>query len=306
MSSVITVEVGPHLAGGTVNHLALEVFLPASLAARPVLFFCIPGGGMNRGYFNLDGGADLPFSFARAMTGAGHVVVTIDPVGVGDSTHPDDAFALTSSVMTELNHQAFIAMRAMEVDGLALGSFPVVGVGHSAGAMLAVLQQTSFGDFDATLLLCFGSGGLPQHFPAEYLEAAAKPDFDRATIVDMARSMFGGDGYMPIRGRPSETPATSALAKAYSATVAPLGAHAMTPGNVRTEMAMLDRPAFLALGGRDMTGPAHLLAKDFEACPDLTVYVIAGAGHHLFVVREAPALYERIACWASGVIPAGA
>jgi pimeloyl-ACP methyl ester carboxylesterase len=302
MSRVITVDVGPHLPGGEANRLALELFVPGAFAASPVLFFCMPGGGMNRGYFDLDGGEGQPFSFARAMTAAGHVVVTIDPVGVGDSTRPDDGFVLTSAVMIELNHRAFIAMRALDEDGLALGSMPVVGVGHSAGAMLAVQQQATFGDFAAMLLLCFGSGGLPQHFPAEYVAAAAKPDFDRTLIIDMARSKFGGDGYMPIRARPPETPSARALAGAYSATPSVIGAHAMTPGNVAPEIAMLDCPVFLALGERDMTGPPHLLARDFEACRDLTIYVAAGAGHHLFLIPEAPALYGRIANWADGVV----
>ena len=255
---------------------------------------------MNRGYFDLDGGGQ-PFSFARAMTAAGHVVVAIDPVGVGESTQPDDGFALTSTVTTALNHQALAVMRDMDIDGLALGDLPAIGVGHSAGGMLAVLQQTTFGDFAALLLLCFGSGGLPEHFPAEFLEAAAQPHFDRARIIDVARNKFGGLGYMPIRARPPGTPAARALAGAYSTSPSVIGMHAMTPGNVRTEIARLDCPVFLALGERDMTGPPHLLSGDFEACPDLTVYVAAGAGHHLFCIPEAPALYARIAHWASGI-----
>lgn len=301
MSHVIMIDAGPLVSGREANRLALEMHVPKTLAASPALFFCMPGGGMSRGYFDLDAGGGEPFSFARAMIAAGHVVVAIDPVGVGESSRPEDGFALTSTVTAALNHQAFAAMREMDLGGLALGAMPVIGVGHSAGGLLAVLQQTTFGDFAALLLLCFGSGGLPEHFPAEYLAAAARPDFDRARIIDMARHKFGGVGYMPIRARPPETPSARALSGAYSTSPSVIGMHAMTPGNVRTEIAQLDCPVFLALGERDMTGPPHLLSGDFEACPDLTTYVAKGAGHHLFLIPEAPALYARIAHWAGGI-----
>lgn len=303
MTCVITANVGPHLPGGDAIDLAMEVFLPVSLADGPVLFFCIPGGGMCRRYFDLDGGAGLPFSFARAMTEAGHVVVAIDPVGVGDSTKPDDGFALNSELVAGLDHKAFTAMRSRVINGIALADLPTVGVGHSAGALLAVLQQSAYRDFDAMLLFCFGSGGLPQHFPEDYIVAAARSDFDRAAIIEMARQRFGGDGYMRTRERPIETPAARALKSAASVTVAAVGTHAMTPGNVRAELATLACPVFLSLGGRDMTGPPHLLSRDFEACPDLTVHVIADAGHHLFVIPTAPELYRRVVNWICGVVP---
>jgi pimeloyl-ACP methyl ester carboxylesterase len=117
----------------------------------------------------------------------------------------------------------------------------------------------------------------------------------------MARTMFGGDGYMKITERAPESPATRAMAGAYDATISAVGLHAMTPGNVRREMGEIDRPVFVALGGRDMTGPAHLIGPDYVNCPDFTRYVIDGAGHHLFVVPEAPVLYARIAGWARNI-----
>jgi pimeloyl-ACP methyl ester carboxylesterase len=300
MKSVIRLPVGPHLPGGEGNEVIVEVHLPEVLSQDARLFFCIPGGGMTRRYFDLDGGDGTHFSFMRAMVGAGHAVALVDPVGVGESTKPNDAFALNSAVVAELNHRALAALRKEVVGGVSLGSMPIVGAGHSAGALLTILQQANFSDFDAIVLVGFGSDGLPNILPPDYVKAAEEADFDRVQIVEMARKMFGADGYMLQKERPPETPSARALAEASGSLVTPVGVHAMTPGNVRKEMMTISCPVFLALGGRDMTGPAHLLGADYERCMDFTRYIIEGAGHHLFVAPEASALFDRIAHWARG------
>ncbi len=56
-------------------------------------------------------------------------------------------------------------------------------------------------------------------------------------------------------------------------------------------------PLFMAAGDRDMTGPPHLLPAAAVACPDLTLHVVSGSGHHVFVSPGAPRLYQRLADW---------
>jgi alpha-beta hydrolase superfamily lysophospholipase len=42
-----------------------------------------------------------------------------------------------------------------------------------------------------------------------------------------------------------------------------------------------------------------LLPAACAACPDLTLHVVADAGHHVFVVANAGRLYRRLADWLS-------
>lgn len=292
-------DIGPLVPGGEAITLALDVHLPARPAMSPRLLFCVPGGGVRRGYFDLQG--DAGFSFAQAMTEAGHVVAAIDPAGVGESTRPADGFVLTAEVCAEGNHRALSCLRAETIGGIALGDLPIIGGGHSAGAMIAAVHQARHRDFDAMLLFCFGTIGLPEMLDEEHRAALATPDRGRSRIVEFARARFAGAAYIPAHAQERDTPAGRALRAVHDQVVSVIGAHAMTPGNVAAELALLDVPLLLAVGDRDMTGPPHLLPADYPACRDLTLYVVKGSGHHVFVAPGAANLFRRTAHWLGGL-----
>lgn len=277
------VDVDPAFAGV----MAYDVRVPAALHDGSRLLFCIPGGGVNRGYFAMPG-----FSFADAMLAAGHVVVLVDPPGVGDSTRPEDGYALSARVIaTALN--AVLARVRADYPGL-----PVIGVGHSAGAMLAVVQHDLFADFAALVLLCFGTGGLPEYFKPGIAEKAADLDWLKANLAEIAAEQFGAP-YLPPRPDPRDTPAALAMRAVHDHVVSAVAMQSMAPGNVADELARVKVPVFMAAGDRDMTGPPHLLPAACVACPDLTLHVVADAGHHIFVVANAGRLYRRLVDWLS-------
>ncbi|WP_157218049.1 alpha/beta fold hydrolase [Flavisphingomonas formosensis] len=301
MKTELLIDVGPHLPGGPANRVAIDVHLPARPAADAVLFFCLPGGGVARGYFDLDGGPGTRFSFAREMNAAGHVVVAVDPVGVGGSTRPEDGFTLTTEVEAQLIHRAFERLRTMTVGGIDLGTLRLVGGGHSAGAVIAVVQQALYRDFDAMILFCFGTGGLREQLTPEQLASLDEPDGGRSRIVEFARDRSGGQAYVEPPVRYDDTPASRALRAVHDRVVMAVGVHAMTPGSVRQELGGVDVPVFLAVGDRDITGPPHLLASDYRACPDFTLIVLPTSGHHVFVAPTAPAMYRRVVNWIEGL-----
>lgn len=281
-----TVDVGPAFAGV----VAYDVLRPAALHAGSRLLFCIPGGGVNRGYFAMPG-----YSFAEPMLAAGHVVVLVDPPGVGGSTRPENGYALTATVIAEALHRVLRRVRA-DHPGL-----PVIGVGHSAGAMLAVVQHDLFADFDALVLLCFGTGGLPEYFKPGIADKAADLGWLRANLAELAAEQFGAP-YLPPRPDPRDTPAALAMRAVHDHVVSTVAMQSMTPGNVAEELARVTVPVFMAAGDRDMTGPPHLLPAACAACPDLSLHVVADSGHHVFVVANAGRLYRRLVDWLS-IIP---
>lgn len=303
------IDVGPLSDGGEPITLALDIHLPDKLAERPVLFWCVPGGGVTRDYYDLrDPGSpgNGSFSFAAAMTGEGHIVVTVDPAGVGASTRPADGYSLTTEAVAEGNARALAKLRAMlaagDVAGLpALGDPTVVGTGHSAGAMIGAVHQSVKHDFDSMLLFCFGTVGLPEYMDETHHAAIKEPDGGRSRIVELARARFGTEPYLPAPVQEKDKPSGRALRQVMNRVLANVGMHAMLPGNVTRELAELDVPVFLSVGDRDMTGPPHLLPRDYVNCPDFTLYVVPTSGHHVFVAAGADKLFRRIAGWVNGL-----
>jgi len=204
-------------------------------------------------------------------------------------------------VESELIHRAFLKLRAMTVGGVDLGALRVVGGGHSAGAVIGVVQQALFHDFGAMILFCFGTGGLPEQLSAEQKASLDEPDGGRSRIVEFARGRFGGKAYAEPPVRYDDTPASRALRAVHDQVVMVVGVHAMTPGSVRRELGTVDVPVFLAVGDRDITGPPHLLAADYVACPDFTLIVLPTSGHHVFVAPTAPVMYRRVVNWIEGL-----
>ena len=290
---------------GEAHRIALDIALPDDLTSKSVMFFCVPGGGVTRQYFDLDAGAGHAFSFSRAMTEAGHVVVSVDPPGVGDSSRPSDGFGVTTEVQAHALHGAFRFARAQTAMGVALAALPAIGVGHSAGAMLATVQQSLHRDFAAMLLLCFGIDGLPGFLDPEHRAALDEPDRIRARLPELARKRFD-EPYFGIEMRGGDAPAERALRAVRSDVVAVVGLHAMTPGNIAPEIAALDVPVFLGVGAQDMTGPPHRLGAAYRSCGDFTLYVSPQAGHHIFVAADASRLFRRITSWTAGIEGIGA
>ncbi len=88
--------------------IAVELFWPTSLrlARSAKLLVCLPGGGMNRRYFDIGGDDPGGFSFARHMAAKGYVVACVDHLGIGESTRPTDGFILTPDLLAAANGNA--------------------------------------------------------------------------------------------------------------------------------------------------------------------------------------------------------
>src|SRR5438270_7328595 len=172
----------PSLSG--LLSLAAWVFAPPALPAdtSPVVLVCLPGGAYTKAYYHLEV-PDFPpeaYSFALHMVKQGFVVVTIDHLGVGESTWPADGKELTLEVMALANAAVTSQVRARLVAGtLVAGLAPqhepfLVGVGHSMGSFLLVAQQADRRSFAAIAPLGYSNkelslawidqGNLPRMF----------------------------------------------------------------------------------------------------------------------------------------------
>ena len=294
-SRTLRVDVSDVAPAG-VRTLAADVHVPAELSVGPVVCCCVPGGGMSRGYFDIQAPPSVGnFSMARHLVERGVVVITLDSPGVGESDVPDDGYTLTPDVVADVNARAFDQLLEEWPDAHR------IGVGHSAGALLTVVQQARHRSYDALGLFGFGRGGHDQF-------ALTPEERDQAGgIVELTRTRFGDP--LPGGGSTATSPfllggmevppeALDALGAVKTRLLGVVGLTSMIPGSVDAEMAAVDVPVFLALGEHDIAGDPHTIPACFTGSNDFTLFVLPGTGHNHNVAPERELLWERFVVWA--------
>jgi len=279
--------------------LAVDIHLPERIGSRPLVCCCVPGGGMSRGYFDLQTPASVGnFSMVRHLVDRGFAVVTLDSPGVGESDVPDDGYTLTPDVVADVNAHAFDQVLERWPDAVK------IGVGHSAGALLTVLQQARHRTYDALGLFGFGRGGHEQF-------ALTQEERDQAGgIVELTRQRFGDP--LPGGGSTSTSPfllggmdvppeALEAIGAVKTRLLGVVGLAFFFTGTVNTEMAAIDVPTFLALGEHDIAGDPHTIPSCFTGCHDFTLFVLPGTGHNHNVAPDRELLWERFVVWARSI-----
>jgi len=297
----LRVDVGDVAPAG-VRELAVDVFEPDGIGDDPIVLCCLPGGGMSRGYFDVQPPPEFGnYSMARHLAQRGFVVVTLDPPAVGDSDTPDDGYVLTPDVVADADVAAFDRVLQQWP-----GARPV-GVGHSAGALLTVVQQARHRTYRALGLLGFGSGG-HERFALSMTELGVGEDpvALRDAIVDLTRKRF--DTPLPrgstatsqflLGGMEVPEDVLESLGAVKSCLLAVVGLMSMIPGSVAAEMAAVDVPVFLGLGEHDIAGDPHGIPAFFTGSNDVSLFVLPAAGHNHNVAPTREVLWDRLATWA--------
>lgn len=297
------------------KHLAATVVYetPPALGERPIVCWCLPGGGMSRRYFDLEVPAGLGnYSMAAHLARKGLVAVTLDPPGVGESDAPDDGYALTPEAVADVDAAAMASL----ADGLAAGTLapglpPIgarsIGLGHSAGALLTVYQQARHATHDGLALLGFAGGGLPSHLTDAERRFANDPAGARGAVAELAAARFGeplpmgstATSTLLVRGTPPEA-AMQAIAASASAMLTLVGLTSMIPGASAEEMTAIDVPVLVAVGEHDITGDPQRIPAQLPH-GEVTLFVLPGAGHNHNIAENREVLWDRVAEWARTV-----
>ncbi len=270
------------------------LFTPAG-HPRGVLM-AIPGGTYAKDYWHLEIPGRPGYSFAEYCAAQGYLVLAVDNLGTGESSRPPDGDAVG---LTEMGRANAAVARAMRDRFPAL---PLVGVGHSMGGCLAVMQQAGQRSFDALAVLGYGYqplAGLSADGPEAALlaETAARfagmPVECRDGYYLMDRALLRSSFYL------DDVPPEVVAADEQVATVLPRAAlHrvAATPLG-RESAAAVDVPVFQAWGEHDNTPDPHGDARYFTSCPDYTLYLLTGSAHcHNFAGRRHE-MWRRICSW---------
>jgi pimeloyl-ACP methyl ester carboxylesterase len=309
--AVFRAPVSVSLPGADSLEVVVEIVTPER--PKPLALVCLPGGAMTRRYYDLlPAHPDESFSFARQMAARGFLCVLVDHLGVGESTRPPDGYALTADILAAANADATEQVLTRINNGSAVKDLPPmpdirsVGVGHSMGAMLTVLQQAQYPRHAGIAVLGFSTRGLPEYLPPEARELAGDPVAARREVPRLARAMFRED--YPKIGRSSDgsqlyaglhaDPVGVEAIKSARERLLPVPAYmSMLPGNVAPEAARIDVPVFVGLGELDIAGSPQEAPQAFTASPAVELVVLPKTGHSHFIFGGRHELFDRLAGW---------
>ena len=274
------------------------------------LLCCTPGGGCTGDYFDL-GEPDAGFSFARYAGAAGFACVLIDNLGTGKSSSGDNLF-LSPQTVARAGVEAF-RLAANDLRSLLPGAISVatVAVGHSMGAMLALIGEAIKPQHAAIACLGFTTAGLPSALTPEERRIAAAGPVSVEVLTVMARQRLSGSVNAPAPepfpfNLPGTDPAGLAALRAVMTNLVPLPSMlSIVPGNVMDYIRQIKLPVFLGGGDHEPWHTPAELVPAFANSTDITFYTLPDSAHNHNVAATRHLLWRRLLGWAAVVSTPG-
>lgn len=280
----------------------------ASLAATyypsgdRALLLCLPGGTYSRSYWDLHVPGHEGYSFAEFAADSGHPVLTIDPLGTGESFKParDFGFAEIGATLTS-------AVSALP--DLIDDARPVIAVAHSLGGYLAITQQALFPGYAALAILgCTNQCVAPLNLGADFLARAASVEGRAALAQEILAALpapyFEGprehlQSWFHLAAVPDEViQADSATTRSV---VPRVFGTAMVPGIVAEHAARIDVPVFLGYGAVDVSPEPRAEAALYRVSPDITTVILESSAHCHNMASSRHRLWRRLLSWVASL-----
>ena len=252
---------------GELTQIAATLHLPDGMDVRPAhLIFAIHGGGYSRAYWNPPF-ADESYSFARWFTDQGKAVLTIDMLGMGESSRPEPEDVLSVDIIAAAHAEALRQI----VSGWE-GPVSVTGMGHSMGGMMVIAQAAAHPEMDRVAVL--GWANEPMILgdtDVETLRAGLIPSGYLATPRLPMRKLFYWDD-VPLdlieadEAHGSTTPVT-------------MGRASLTPGVVHDAAASIAVPVLVMQSVIDTSPEPEKEPAYFSASPDVELQTLENAAH---------------------------
>ncbi|MGW0520729.1 alpha/beta hydrolase [Crossiella sp. NPDC003009] len=285
--------------------------LPDGPAPSTVLVL-VPGATYNSVYWDFPYQPET-YSFARAMTAAGHATFAVDRLGTGQSTRPPSA-QLTALIQAAAVHDVVQALRAGQVGGTAFGK--VVLGGHSLGSAISIVEAATYHDVDAVLVT--GASHVVNAVNTATLlsthlhSVALDPGFAQHDPGYLTTRPGHRDAafHAPDPTDPQVLALDEATRDVVSSTEAPDG---LGLGFLSPYSALVTVPVLVAIGERDKyfcglliprcTTPALKLRESayYPLVPSLDTYVLPTAGHSVNLNPDAPLLHAAVLGWVGSV-----
>jgi alpha-beta hydrolase superfamily lysophospholipase len=312
---------------------------PQALPQRSVICFAQPGAGYSRGYYSFD----MPGAAHGGQAGwhaeRGWIFCAIDPLGVGESSLPDPARLMFAPVCAA-SHAAVRAVLERLAAGELADGFPpladpvVIGLGHSMGGALTVVQQAHHDTYDAIAVLGFSAvqtrssvlpGSAPPPIP-ELARGTLLPGPDPLSLEVRSEAAVNAR-LIELRRRagryPNEAPTPPGWSYHFddvqreiverdldvsgepppwrSLTMPGLVHWVTAAGAIAPEAACIVVPVLAAFGERDVLDDPRLEAKAYRHAADFSLFICPRMGHMHNFASTREILWSRIHHWGEHV-----
>ena len=218
------------------------------------------------------------------MAAKGYAVLTLDHLGMGDSSKPDNVSCLDKTCIAAFNHAAVQSILP-EFD-----SRPhLVGVGHSMGGMALVEQQANHSTFDKIVVLGWTNIGLS--LDTRDLDVKSRKDQYVPTDRSQMRSLFHLADVPEDLIRQDD-----ALA---SLTPSPFAQNAIRPSIVAREACAITCPVFLAYGELDISPDPSREVDFYKNAKRVELNILEGSAHNHNYSASRTKLWDDIAIFAN-------
>lgn len=282
--------------------LAATYFPAATGAEAPALLVCLPGGTYSREYWDLRFPGHEGYSFADFATGNGYAVVTIDPLGTGESSQPARDFDFTDIAAT-------LACAVSALPDTTGVHAPPVAMAHSLGGYLAITQQALFPSYAGMAVLgCTNQHVAPLNLDPAFIARAAttqgRAELAQEILSVLTQPYFEGprehlQSWFHLADVPAEVVAADCVT-ATSMVPRVFGA-AMIPGIVAEHAASIDVPVLVGYGVVDVSPDPRAEASLYRSSPDITTLVVPDSAHCHNMASSRHRLWRRLLDWSATV-----
>jgi alpha-beta hydrolase superfamily lysophospholipase len=250
---------------------------PCGARANGGLLVCLHGATCDHRYFHAQFDHHPGYSFAEFFTRLGYHVLAIDHLGMGTSSRPEPERLLTREVVAAADEHVVREVLAGLASGRWFGREPAsapraIGIAHSLGGMLAVVQQARHRTFERMAVLGWSNIGVRfEGGQARGMSDAAAHEGYLPAPRALTRTLF----HLP------DVPADLIEEDDARAGLTPanLGRAAMAPGVVAHEAAQIDCPVLLLYGEVDTSPDPHAEVGFYRACREITLTLLRGSAH---------------------------
>lgn len=298
----------PVTVHGRAHTLVARVVLPEPEAAarlsRPVWFFCMHGATVDWRYWctRVEGYGD-EYDSSAFFAARGFGTVAIDVFTVGESPYDGDAREISWDDLASVHHQAVTQLRdrlarGELVDGFApVANAAVLGIGHSNGVPLAVIQQSRHRSFEAIAPMALSVGPFGGFGARISFEEGGRPPVGSDVMIN-AHGMV----QLPRRktrfpNHLDDVPQDVVDAKT-NLSFPPCSMEMVTGTPAMPHAAEVECPVFIAFGEIDTTDDLMGERRYYSKAEDVTVWIQPGMAHYHNFAGTRKELWLALSIWA--------
>jgi alpha-beta hydrolase superfamily lysophospholipase len=299
--------------------LRATLFVPDATEDLRVIAVAEPGGTYTRAYWHMEVAGHPGYSMAEYFADRGIAVLSLDHLGVGASSRPHDMDSLRIEMLAAANHALVEQLRAAVASGTLSDALPArpmarfVGIGHSLGGCVSVIQQGNHASFDALAVLGWSNLMIEGAYVPHENEAELTAEERRAWIVEQLRRRSENRDDLSVRPPRRrrreryygpEVPDAVVEADLGLATTVPrsVSIDVVTPGIAASSAALIEVPVMVAMGEADVSPDPHREVTLYPGSTDVGLFVLERSAHcHNFAPTRAR-LWQRLLDWFHAVL----